>query len=164
MFRRILTIFILSNLALVAFGQIKQQPNIRQVTEKSGCEVTELELDYVVARFKERSNSYSTLIIISRSAKDEPDKFDKQRVSQILGYFYERGIDKDTIVAARGAALDKFAYVEIYADGQKILEMRTLKKYRFCTSCCDVESTKKLDERNQKQVYSGHPLTSTNHK
>ncbi len=129
-------VFVLMQNGLI-FGQVKEIEQPRVVTEKSSCDITELELSLVFSNFEKKSLEGSFLIIIGKRALEEKEKYNSARILNIVKTFKRFGLGEHKIIYAAAKPEDKFAHVEILINGRIALNMRTLSKMNFCTFCCD---------------------------
>jgi len=136
--------FILILCIVTINGQENLNDIPRIVTEKSGCEITERELDVALNQFKKNTLKGTYLVIIGRTAKGEKQFYNSKRISTVMKYFLKRGIEKQKVVYAKAEAINNFGYVEIYINGQLWLVMKSNPKKDFCTYCCEEPNIKVL--------------------
>ncbi|CAN5407669.1 hypothetical protein BH10ACI3_BH10ACI3_12070 [soil metagenome] len=118
-----------------------QQPRV--LGERSGCDITQAELDTVLTEFKAKNEELSYLIIIGRASKSEKQIYNDRRLSTIAKYFVSNGVDLNKVISATAKGSEKYGSVEIYVDGRLSLTLKSPARGDFCTYCCEAPDVKK---------------------
>lgn len=110
-----------------------------------------MRLDTLFNEFKKNALGKSFLVIIGSTAKGERKLYNSRRISTIVSYFLERGLEKQRIIFAEAHPIDKFGYITIYINGQLWAVMKSNPKKGFCTNCCEEPDLKVTFKQRSKK-------------